>query len=260
MHSADTGSTVIWEGISDSTAWVRISEFSEDISTFDSFYSILPNLQKFSNIIIDLIDNTGGGIAATDSIINCILPLHTPYIMETYRNYDDKTRTAATVPWDTIKTTRGQDPFLANKRYALLINGYSASASEILIAALKDGFSGAPHGDTAVIIGETSYGKGIGQVEITRSVYKRRDLLITFMRMKGISPRVGDYFRKGIKPDVLVSTPPGEIDHTTQITAALKILEPSAPKIRAGLYKRVGSPSRFRAEASIVATPENVPQ
>jgi hypothetical protein len=267
-HSSASASTVGWAPLTDSTVYVQISSFSEkDLSTFDSLKAILPDLRKYSRVIIDLIDNGGGGIAVTDSIINSILPYNTPYIMESYRRYDDHSRTAVTIPWDTIKTKRAQDPYLAKKRYALLINGGSASASEILIAALKDGFSHASNGDTTVIVGETSYGKGIGQVQIDRSAFfagsHDRDLKITFMRMKGISDRVGDYFRKGIRPDinVAITNANGAIDRTAAIKAALKVLEPSVPAtIKIVLGKQIRSVGPANAEAIIIAAPDNIPK
>jgi hypothetical protein len=257
--AADTLATVGWDSITASTAYVRISEFSiDDSSTYFEFLDIAPYLRKFSNIIIDLIGNGGGGIAPTDLIINSILPVATPYILETYRSYDQSTHTAVTVPWDTIKTQNGQDPALKNKRYAVLMNGGSASASEILIAALKDGFAHASNGDTVVLIGETTYGKGIGQMHINRSSSNRPDLLITFMRMKGISGRIGDYFRKGIVPDVFV---PDDPTHLAHLTAALQILDPTARlNKRIVLQKKLRASGGLPPEAYLVAAPENVPK
>jgi hypothetical protein len=81
----------------------------------------------------------------------------------------------------------------------------TASASELLIAALYEG-------DTATrLIGTRSYGKGIGQVEVIRRrditydppYINRRLLLITFLQLRGVSPRIGDYHRVGIQPDLV---------------------------------------------------------
>ena len=256
---ADTVATVGWDSVTASIAYLRISEFSiDDSSTYFQFLNILPYLRKFSTIIIDLIDNGGGGIATTDAIINSILPVATPYILETYRRYGQSTHSAVTIPWDTIKTQNGQDPALKNKRYAVLMNGGSASASEILVAALKDGLAHASSGDTVVLIGDTTYGKGIGQMHIYRTSWNRPDLLITFMRMKGISGRTGDYQRKGIAPDVFVADDPTHLAHLTE---AVKILEPTARLNKRTLLQKQLRPSGgLPPEAYLVATPENVPK
>jgi len=250
--------TVSFDSLTDSTALIRIFQFSEDdSSTYFQFLDIMPRITRFSKIIIDLIDNRGGGIAVTDAIINAILPIHTPYIMEMYRKYDYYSRTASTVQWDTIKTIGRQETSLRNKRYAVLTNHWSASASEILIAALKDGFP-ASKGDTVVLVGETSYGKGIGQIIVNRFLLNRRDLKITFMRMKGISARVGDYFRKGIPPDTLVPVDGQDTFHKAQINAALKFLQPSAHVDNNRAFSKQSQPAhQFPPEAVIVASTKN---
>jgi hypothetical protein len=260
-YSRSDSDGVEFDSLTDSTAYLRIIGFSEeDLYTYDTFATLMPKFAKFHNIIIDLIDNPGGGLLTTDSIINKILPVNTSYIMETYRDYNDTLRTASTIPWYTLKTRGEQCYYFANKKYAILTNSYSASASEIIIAGMKDGLAGASDGDTVTIIGETSYGKGIAQVLISRSQFSRRDLKITFMRIKGISTRTGDYFRKGIKPDIYVSSPRRSQDRYEQIVAALKILEPSS-NWAAGrtVYKVHANPStKFRSEHFVVPESDNI--
>jgi hypothetical protein len=262
-YSRSDSDGVEFDSLTDSTAYLRIISFSEeDLYTYDTFATLMPKFEKFHNIIIDLIGNPGGGLLATDSIINKILPKNTSYIMETYRDYNDTLRTASTIPWYTLKTRGEQCYYFANKKYAILTNSRSASASEIIIAGMKDGLAGASDGDTVTIIGETSYGKGIGQVHITRTQFSRRDLVITSMRIKGISDRTGDYLRKGIKPDIFVSSPPDpdSTDRYKQIVAALKILEPSS-NWSAGrtVYKVHANPStRFRSEHFVVPESDNI--
>ncbi len=252
----------LWDStLTDSTVYVRISFFSEeDLSTYDTFVSHLPFYQKFSNMIIDLIDNRGGGIAPADSIINCILPANTPYMLRSYRKYNQQTRQASTVEWDTIKALRGQHWALKNKRYVLLVNGLSASSSEIMIAALVDGFANVPGAAPVVLVGETTFGKGIGQIRIFREYLHRSNLLITFMLMKGLSERTGDYHRKGITSDIYVESPPEKTDHNKQISKALQILEPYAQFAKFPVLSEMSiSTNRFRVEANVVATPDDKP-
>jgi hypothetical protein len=216
--------TVFWDSLTDSTALVRIyPEFMSD--TYDSLLTAMLAMNQhhfFPKIILDLRQNRGGDIEATDSIIEAILPPQTPYLVETYRKYDAQRRRAETIMDDTQVTKGPQHWFFNKKRFVVLVDSFSASASEMLIAALKDGFSRHGNTDTVVIVGETTYGKGIGQICIKRDYLHRQDIKITFMRMKGVTARTGSYHEKGIEPDVVIH------DRKQQEEAALKILEPSA--------------------------------
>ncbi len=89
----------------------------------------------------------------------------------------------------------------------IMINGYSASASEIMAAALQDY-------NRAVIVGSTSFGKSSGQLifpldTLTLSGYSATDssnnmgfIKITvnkFYRLNGVS-----YQKKGVQPDIIL--------------------------------------------------------
>jgi hypothetical protein len=233
VAAAAPDTTVYWLPLTDSTAFLKITEFKKD-TTYPAFLNALPYLAQYPNIIVDLRDNGGGDINAVDSIMEYFLPVNTPYIQAKYRNYSESTRSAETVSWETWKTLHGHAPSLAGKRLAVLVNGGSASASEILTAGLKDGRAGAGN-DTVTLVGETTYGKGMGQIIISRTYLGKRDIKITFLLLKGISSRIGDYHRKGIAPDIQVSGP------LAQLAAALHLLEPSAPLLKAAPLPASGS-------------------
>jgi hypothetical protein len=195
--AAAPDTTVYWYRITASTVLLKITEFKKD-TTYPAFLNALPSLAQYSNIIVDLRDNGGGDISDVDSIMEFFLPINTPYISAMYRKYDEAARTAVTVPWEQMTTKHEHAPTLSGKRLALLANRGSASAAEILAAGLKDGRA---NGDTTVLVGETTYGKGMGQIIISRTHLGKRDLKITFLRLRGISGRTGNYHRKGIAPD-----------------------------------------------------------
>jgi hypothetical protein len=246
--------TVAWDSLTDSTALLAIyPEFLSD--TYDSLLSAMnamAHAHAFRNIIIDLRHNRGGDIEATDSIIEAILPSKTPYLVETYRKYDQPTRQSKTMVEDTQVTKGPQHWAFKNKRFAVLVDSLSASASEMLVAALKDGFSRNGNGDSVVIVGETTYGKAIGQICIRREYLGRQDLKITFMRMRGVTGRIGDYQGKGIAPDVVVH------NRLQQEEIALKILEPSA-RLRKKITPLgvIDRSERFPSEAVIIAPPDD---
>ncbi|MFW5812964.1 MAG: S41 family peptidase [Fibrobacterota bacterium] len=180
--------------VTDSTVVVVIREFTQD--AYSEFLDKLPILQNYPYIVFDLRGNGGGELFATDSVIECILPAGCGYIIERYREYDSGKRRGYTVGWDTIWTERPAHTAFEGKRFSVLMDRRTASASEIMAAALKDCAS-------AYLVGDTSYGKGIGQVRIPRT--GRAMLSITFMEIRGVSDRIGDYHKTGIRPDPVPS-------------------------------------------------------
>ena len=100
------------------------------------------------------------------------------------------------------------------------MDGNSASASEILIAALKDCLG-------ATLVGRRSYGKGIGQIKIFRR--DRPGLQITFLQMQGVSKRIGEYHHRGIDPDIQTA---GSETDAQVLLKAVQVHEPSATRLR----------------------------
>jgi hypothetical protein len=242
-RQSDNIDTLEWMPLGDSTALLKIREFTD--ITYQYFLTTIiamDNVRHFRNIVIDLCGNGGGDIKSTDSIINAILPRNTPFLIETYREYNDKSRLAKTISMETQITQGPQHWALQNKRYAVLVDGYTASASEMLTTALKEGFSQAGR-DSTVIIGATTFGKGIGQICIPRQFMNHADLKITFMRMKGLV-KVGDYHGKGIKPDIL------SLAYPEQVVKAFQYLEPSAKmKKLSALWNSAAPPALIPPEA-----------
>jgi len=176
--------------LTDSTVYFYLPEFSD--TALWVFQRSLRELSRYPNIIIDVRDNGGGLLSVTNAILDKLLPTGTPYIKNRYREYNGSKYAGETL--ENVSRTTKQRPELPNKRIAVLMNGWSASASEILAAGLKDGAD-------AYLVGGKSYGKGIGQVIITRDGRKR--LSITFLEIRGLTERTGYYHRRGIEPDAV---------------------------------------------------------
>jgi len=120
-----------------------------DISIFSSvaskqFEKQLIELEKenIDGLVIDVRDNNGGYLTTVVDIINKLLPKNKPiYQIQKQKEktiYKDKTKEKREYP------------------IAVLVNGNSASASEILAAAIKESYDG--H-----IVGTQTYGKGTVQ-------------------------------------------------------------------------------------------------
>jgi hypothetical protein len=211
--------TVYFYRLTLNTAYLRITEFIKDTTLFE-FKNILESIKSFSNIILDLRQNGGGDLRTIDSLMEYFLPVNTPYIYAKYRKYDSSKRKAQTIDWEMWSTKTSKDISLASKKIAVLIDRQTASAAEIIAAGLKDGKKLA-NLDSVVLIGDTTFGKGMGQIVVSRNHLKKRDIKITYLLLKGISQRTGNYHRKGIAPDIL-SNP----NNSNQIIlTALRILE-----------------------------------
>ncbi len=130
--------------IDNENGYIRISRFAE--STPEEVADALAKLSKkgMKNLIIDLQDNGGGYlIAATD-------------LAELFLDEGDKilaTQNSRSRPRYYIAPATGP---MTQGRVVVLVNQYSASASEILSGALQDN-------DRAVVVGRRTFGKGLVQ-------------------------------------------------------------------------------------------------
>jgi carboxyl-terminal processing protease len=99
-----------------------------------------------NGLVLDLRNNPGGVLEDAVEIVGLFVPKDSPVV--TLRSRD---RNA-----DTVHRT-DTDPLFPDVPVVVLINEYSASASEIVAGALQD------H-DRAVVVGTTTFGKGLVQV------------------------------------------------------------------------------------------------
>ena len=126
------------------TGYVRITSFDEPTGklTREKIESL--GGEKLKALVIDLRNNPGGSVEAA---------------LETASLFLNPDQLVFSVKGRSVKTDEVRVPKLAHPyKYpvAVLINGKSASASEIVTGALQD------H-DRATILGEPSYGKGLVQ-------------------------------------------------------------------------------------------------
>jgi hypothetical protein len=213
------GSTVSLDTLTDSTALLKITTFG--LGTFDDFLMCVPEAANFRNIVVDLRGNRGGYLDVLDSIIESFIPYGTAYISARYREFDEHQRRFVTRDWEPWTTERGPIGVFEHMRFAVLMDEWSASASEILVSALYEGVG-------AALIGNRTYGKGIGQIHIPRRT--RQTMQVTFLMLKGINNRIGAYHRRGIEPDTIPESVRQEgdtLDPADQpVFYAVKRLEP----------------------------------
>ena len=176
--------------------YIAISKFSEN--TDEAFTDQLNELidQGIQSLIIDLRYNGGGSVDAACNIAALMVP-EGPIV----QIVDNKGNS------DIIKSPGAQ--FKAP--IAVLVNEYSASASEILAGALQDT-------KAANLIGTTTYGKGIVQ-----TVYFLNDGTgVKLTEKKYLTPNGNDINKKGIEPNVYVEI---KGDKDTQLDFAVEYLK-----------------------------------
>lgn len=173
--------TVAHEMLSGNTGYIRITEF--DSITTSQFHNALTELQGqgMESLIIDLRNNGGGSVEAVTEIADELLPEGT--IVSIDYHYKEKEE-------------RTSDSACVDIPMAVLINGYSASASEILAGALQD------HG-VATIVGTQSFGKGIVQNVLSLNDGTAIKLTVA----KYYTPNGNDIHKIGITPDVEIDLP-----------------------------------------------------
>lgn len=144
----------------DNTGYIRLTSFieksaSEVKEALESFKAN-PNVK---NIVIDLRGNGGGLVESAVDILSFFLPKGTEVVRMKGRDASSER---------IYKTTRS--PLFPDIPLAVLIDGSSASASEILAGAVQDL-------DRGVLVGSRSYGKGL--VQSTRPLPYQGVLKIT---------------------------------------------------------------------------------
>ncbi|MDQ0274822.1 carboxyl-terminal processing protease [Peptoniphilus koenoeneniae] len=198
--------TVISNTIKD-LGYIGITQFNDN--TYDEFTKALNNLKEknVKGLIIDLRGNPGGTVDSVEKIANELLPEGT---IVSAKNRDGQ-----------VVFDYKSDKEYVNLPMAVLINGGSASASEILAGAIRDFKMG-------TLIGEKSFGKGIVQ-----SVFPFPDgsgLKITTSEY--FTPSGENIHKKGIKPDIEVKLPENvkgigieHLDTDNQLKKAIEVLE-----------------------------------
>ena len=131
--------------LADSVGYIKLNSFTETAGkeVKDAFMELKG--QNITSLILDLRGNGGGLLKEAVSIVNFFVPKGTEIVSTKGKIKDwDKTYVAEAVPLDT------EMPLV------VLIDGGSASASEIVSGSLQDN-------DRAVVIGSQSFGKGLVQ-------------------------------------------------------------------------------------------------
>ena len=182
--------TVSTEVFDDNIGYLKITEFDE--VTYSQFVEGMADLraQNIEGLIIDLRSNPGGNLSTVCDIARQLLPEGViVYTEDRDGNREDY-------------TCDGQNQI--DIPVVVLVNQYSASASEILAGAIKDYNLGK-------LVGKTTYGKGIVQ-----RIFDLRDGTAVKLTVSSyFTPNGINIHGVGIEPDV-------EVDYDSEAYAADK--------------------------------------
>ncbi|MFY9591385.1 MAG: S41 family peptidase [Bacteroidales bacterium] len=131
------------------TAYLKIAYFAAN--THSQFVDAMFTLQKtgLDTIVLDLRDNSGGYLTAATDILDEFFPKDIDLVYTEGRARQKQF----------VKSTSKRN-YCQNMEIIVLINEFSASASEIVAGAIQDN-------DRGFIIGRRSYGKGLVQEATT---------------------------------------------------------------------------------------------
>jgi carboxyl-terminal processing protease len=181
--------------IQDDIGIINIYTFGDSLNKeFDKIARKI-SAKKINKIILDLRGNTGGLVDSVSIIADYFF--EKPEVLVYQKS---QTQLIA------IKTADNHDE-LIKKKIVILVDKYTASASEILAIALKEK-------QDAYIIGETTFGKGSVQ-----SIYDFKDQTTLKLTIaKWLSPNKNSIDNVGIKPDL-------KIDSTKALDKAIEYLD-----------------------------------
>ena len=156
--------------------YISLTTFSANSA--EDFQNSLLTLSKdgeIDSLIIDLRGNTGGYLNSASNIASIFLEKG-----KIIYSLDSK---------DGVTTYKDETKQSMDCEVIVLVNQVSASASEVLAAALKDSYG-------AIIVGKTTYGKGTVQ-----STKKYGNTMIKYTSAKWLRPNGECVNEIGIKPD-----------------------------------------------------------
>lgn len=168
---------------------LKVNRFGDDTVSLSRKYASEFVEKGVKKVILDLRNNPGGTVGAAQGLLGIWLDNQ---IAMTERRGSEIVKT--------LRTTG--TPILGNMKTVVLINGNSASASEITAGALRE------YGK-ATLVGQKSYGKG--SVQIVLGLPGGSQMKVTEARW--YTPKGKNIDKTGIEPDVKVDLPSDDVNN-----------------------------------------------
>ncbi len=238
--------SVIYEPQADGqVAWISVAVFGDKTTAQLDEALRRAEEEGVAGVVLDLRGNGGGWVTSAREMVGRFVPEDRgPALYEDETAGDDDEPAAESI------LGGGAEWF--DRPLAVLVDGGSASASEIVAGALRDY-------DRAVLVGQPTFGKGL--VQRVHNFPDGSSARITFARW--LTPNLLPIPEEGIAPDVAVAWPDPPDGTDPQLAAAVNAVlaeaelppaTPVAPAATPGATPLAATP-----EATPVAEPEATP-
>lgn len=164
-----------------STAIVTVTRFDEDTGTKVQNFAKEFSSKGVKKVILDLRNNGGGYVTGAQDLLS--LWVDGKVVLRQQSKHDG----------DSTSSSSSGKAILKDMKTIVLVNGSTASASEIVAGALQDY-------KKATIVGETTYGKGVVQQLFNMS----NGSLLKVTTAEWLTPEGRSINKTGIEPDVKV--------------------------------------------------------
>lgn len=215
--------TVFVEVVDSSVALIKLTNFFLETNTpggsAAEFAAALDNTAWADYTLLDLRMNGGGLVTQCIDIVEMLVPPKTEIMTTRERHYNPVTNASFTT--DTTYVAEGAG-IAADRTIYVLVDSYTASASEILVSCIMQR-------PKVMVIGEVTFGKARGQLYSwgPDSVFAK----VTFMTIRPAGDSAVSFDSVGIIPDTLTTS-------DEAFNAALDIIYSTAARVKRTVVSR----------------------
>lgn len=175
------------EMIDDTTGYVEISSFGQNLKAATELYLKDFKTQGAKKLIIDFRDNGGGYLDAINDLSELFFEAGTTVYFEQFTDGNEVE----------YRVRPHNGDIYTYDKIVILVNGNTASASEVFTLALQSNLG-------SVIVGDVTYGKGTVQTQVQDGVDSS---FLKYTFAKWFSPDKTNIHQTGITPDHQVVLP-----------------------------------------------------
>jgi len=204
MKKAEVPEPTVYLDSLDGIPYIRVYTFKPNTNnpngTYFEFRNALQEIKGAKAAIMDLRGNPGGNIGHCTAMAAELVPYNSELVYDVQHYRDSRRGNVVDTSHEYVRDYLGREGIGINTKWVILMSRGSASCSERFAAAVKY------NRPETVVIGQTSYGKGVGQI------YKKTYLggLAYITCLQTYYPNGETFHNIGIIPDI--PTEPGNME------------------------------------------------